>query len=179
MANVYDVAAFFIQLANQSEDDQMTNLKLNKLLYYAQGVALARTGKPLFDAPVEAWPLGPVVPEVYRRYKVCGKSPIPVVEEGIEPSRFTEDEYEALLDVMREFGQYTGSKLVTLTHKEGTPWSDAMAAGASVLSEQSMKQYFTEHPVPKFSETVKAPKVNALPADWYDPAEDAEWEAYL
>ena len=48
MATVFDVADFFIDIANMSEDDQMTNLKLNKLLYYAQGVFLARTGKPLF-----------------------------------------------------------------------------------------------------------------------------------
>ena len=37
MANVFDVANLFIQIANQSEDDSITNLKLNKLLYYAQG----------------------------------------------------------------------------------------------------------------------------------------------
>lgn len=40
MATVFDVADFFIDIANMSEDDQMTNLKLNKLLYYAQGVSL-------------------------------------------------------------------------------------------------------------------------------------------
>ena len=76
MADVFDVAEFFIQVANQSEDDQMTNLKLNKLLYYAQGAYLARTGKPLFENRIEAWDLGPVVPEVYHKYKVCGKNPI-------------------------------------------------------------------------------------------------------
>ncbi len=43
MADVFDAADFFIQIANQSEDDQMTNLKLNKLLYYTQGAFLART----------------------------------------------------------------------------------------------------------------------------------------
>lgn len=49
MANVYDVADFFIDVCNNSTDDQITNLKLNKLLYYAQGCHLARTGEPLFD----------------------------------------------------------------------------------------------------------------------------------
>ena len=54
MANVYDVADFFIDVCNNSTDDQITNLKLNKLLYYAQGCHLARTGKPLFDDKIEA-----------------------------------------------------------------------------------------------------------------------------
>ncbi len=59
MANVFDVADFFIQMTNHSEDDQITNLKLNKLLYYAQGAFLARTGKPLFENNMEAWTYGP------------------------------------------------------------------------------------------------------------------------
>lgn len=44
MANVFDVAEFFVQIANQSEDDQMTNLKLNKLLYYTQESVLPEQG---------------------------------------------------------------------------------------------------------------------------------------
>ena len=52
--------------------DLMTNLRLQKLLYFAQGWHLARFGRPLFDASIEAWPYGPVVPEVYRAYKEYG-----------------------------------------------------------------------------------------------------------
>lgn len=37
MADVFQPANCFIDIANQSEDDQITNLKLNKLLYYAWG----------------------------------------------------------------------------------------------------------------------------------------------
>ena len=45
MANVYDVANFFIGIANKSADDSITNLKLNKLLYFAQGVFWRETVK--------------------------------------------------------------------------------------------------------------------------------------
>lgn len=179
MANVFRVAEFFIQLANQSEDDQMTNLKLNKLLYYAQGVFLARTGKPLFNDNLEAWRLGPVVPEVYRRYSVCGKNPISATEESIDRSQFSDEEFETLLDVMREFGQYTGAALVSMTHKAGTPWSEAAANGRTVLKQSDIRDYFLKHPVPRFGDRINAPRVEALPAGWYDPEEDAEWEAYL
>ena len=86
MANVFDVADFFIQIANQSEDDQMTNLKLNKLLYYAQGVYLARTGRPLFDENIEAWTFGPVIPNIYRKYKVCGRNPIASSDDIVDRS---------------------------------------------------------------------------------------------
>jgi len=178
MANVFDVADFFIQIANQSEDDQITNLKLNKLLYYAQGVYLARTGKPLFDNHILAWPLGPVVSEVYHKYKVCGRNPIPYTEE-IERSCFSSEEFETILDVIREFGQYTGNALVSLTHKAGTPWDKAFSAGHGVLEQTDIRDYFIAHPVPKFETRIKTPIVNALPQEWYDPDEDSVWEAYL
>ena len=60
MANVQDVAKFFIGLANDqavsNQGDLMTNLRLQKLLYFAQGWYLARYGKPLFQEEIEAWP---------------------------------------------------------------------------------------------------------------------------
>lgn len=179
MASVFDVADFFIQVSNQSEDDQITNLKLNKLLYFAQGAYLARTGKHLFDERIEAWQFGPVVPEIYHRYKVCGRNAIPTVEETISRSLFQDDEFDVLLDVMREFGQYTGTTLVTLTHMPGTPWSEAMSSGRVIITEQEIQSYFTAHPVPHFEARIVPPQVTTLPFNWYDPEEDAEWEAYL
>lgn len=179
MANVFDVAEVFIQFANQSEDDQMTNLKLNKLLYYAQGAFLARTGRPLFSNQIEAWDYGPVVPEVYHRYKVCGKNPIASGDEEIDSSRFSAEEMEALFDVMREFGRYTGSALVSLTHKAGTPWRKAKEARSQTIEQSAIRDFFLQNPVPRFQDRVTVPSVQALPADWYDPEEDAEWEAYL
>ena len=179
MADVFDVADFFVQLANQSEDDQMTNLKLNKLLYYAQGAFLARTGTLLFNNRIEAWTLGPVIPEIYHKYKVCGKNPISYDQDDIDLSRFTSEELETLFDVMREFGQYTGSKLVSLTHSSGTPWRNASDNGETELSPTAIKKYFTEHPVPFLKDRLNIPQVIKAPADWYDPDEDEEWEGYL
>lgn len=50
MITAMDVANFFIDLTNNSKtDDKMTNLRINKLLYFAQGEYLAKYGTPLFD----------------------------------------------------------------------------------------------------------------------------------
>ena len=178
MANVFDVAEFFVRVANQNEDDQMTNLKLNKLLYYAQGTVLARTGKLLFSNDIEEWPLGPVVADVYHKYKVCGRNPIESDDE-IDRSCFTDREFEALLDVMREFGQYTGSALVSLSHKADTPWSNAIARNQQLLEQEDIKNYFIQHPTPRLIDKISVPRVSTLPSDWYNPEEDEEWEAYL
>lgn len=180
MASVFDVANLFIDICNNSTDDQITNLKLNKLLYYAQGCFLARTGRPLFDDSIEAWPYGPVVPSAYKKYKVCGRNPIPNTDDEYRSDAFSTEELDAMIDVMREFGKYTGSALVRMTHKSGTPWSMAHNAGETEISQKSMKEYFEKYPVPRGADALaKIPAVKKLPADWYDPSEDAEWEAYL
>ena len=45
--------------------EQITQMKLHKLLYYAAGWHLGFTGEPLFDEDIEAWQYGPVVPSIY------------------------------------------------------------------------------------------------------------------
>jgi uncharacterized phage-associated protein len=121
MANVFDVAELMIRAAGEEGD--ITNLKLNKLLYFAQGTHLARTGKPLFAEEIEAWQLGPVVPAVYSRYKPCGRNPISA--EGISDEvedKFSEEEEETLIDVMLFYNKFSAGYLVNLTHADGVPW---------------------------------------------------------
>lgn len=181
MAAVERAAKFFVMLANRQDDDFITNLKLNKLLYYAQGAFLARTGKPLFDEKIEAWKYGPVVPSVYERYKVCGHAPIQLGEgEEVEASDFTVEELDALLDTAREFGKYTGSTLVDMTHAPDSPWSKAYTGDYHVeIPREEMRAYFVKHPVPVFEPGENCQQADAFPKDWYDPEEDAEWEDYL
>ena len=70
-----DIAKKLIFLAQQDEangGECLTNLKLQKLLYYQQGYHLAAFGTPLFEENVESWMYGPVVPVVYDTYAECG-----------------------------------------------------------------------------------------------------------
>lgn len=97
----------------------------------------------------------------------------------INTSAFTEEEMEAMLDVAREYGQYTGAKLVSMTHRPNTPWSETRRLGEKVISSTKIKQFFTEHPVTSIGSQINLEEVTVLPSDWYDSSEDAEWEAYL
>ena len=56
--------------------DQLSNLKIQKLLYYAQGCSLASLNDPLFDDELVAWKLGPVVEAVYEKFQNYGRSGI-------------------------------------------------------------------------------------------------------
>ena len=74
MNNALDIAKWFLFYNNRvimtdSDADYISNLKLQKLLYYAQGSFLAIKDIPLFDDNLLAWVHGPVVNEVYQEYK--------------------------------------------------------------------------------------------------------------
>jgi len=185
MAKAQDVALFFIDLAQRQNEhergDLMTNLRLQKLLYFAQGCNLQQTGKPLFDEQLEAWKHGPVVPSIYRKYKCCGKNPIECTDDDYDPKVVSSDEFELLIDVYREYGQYAAWMLRDMTHKPGSPWDQSYKYGNSTpITLKQMTEYFTniESALPRFEIPDDYPVVDGLPADWYDPEEDAEWEGY-
>jgi uncharacterized phage-associated protein len=89
MATAIDSARYLIQLGFCAEDpedsDFLCPLRVQKLLYYLQGWSLALRGRPLFEERIEAWKLGPVVPEVYHRFKSFGSQVIEPKDAG-EPT---------------------------------------------------------------------------------------------
>lgn len=75
MYNAKTIAEYFISYANR-HNIEMTPLYLQKHLYFAQAWYLAKYGENLFKEDIEAWTLGPVVPEIYREFKSYGDNQI-------------------------------------------------------------------------------------------------------
>ncbi|WP_284450996.1 Panacea domain-containing protein [Methylophaga thalassica] len=139
MATALDVAQFFIAHGANSEEGGVSNLKLQKLVYYAQGFHLAIFDEPLFDEELEAWTHGPVSPSVYHKYKSNGSSPIPAAE--YEPGEaFSEEQLEFLAEVHEVFGQFSAWKLRNMTHEE-RPWLENEEL-ASQIPKNTMLEYF-------------------------------------
>ncbi|RKV95130.1 MAG: DUF4065 domain-containing protein [Candidatus Saccharimonas sp.] len=119
------IAAYFVKLSNAKEENDLTNLKLQKILYFAQGVWLGENkGKnELFSDEIEAWKLGPVVREVYSEYAVCGASPITELDipEAIAGDNLSSEIKDFLDKIWDEYGKFSASYLVSLTHQQ-TPW---------------------------------------------------------
>lgn len=114
------VANYMLYLMGDAFDD-LTNMKINKLLYFAQGYFLAKHGKPLFTDTIEAWAHGPVVPAVYASYKEYGDQPIRKYDPESIPDMPNEVD-EILYGVARTYGKYTTSALRNITHAIGSPW---------------------------------------------------------
>lgn len=99
----------------------LTNLKLQKLLYFCFGCYLARTGEALFDEPLEAWPKGPVQPDQWRRFNSFGKLPISVVEGA---ARLADSAAADILDeTLNRYAPLDQWVLVQLSH--GPAWTAA------------------------------------------------------
>ena len=77
------IAEWFVAWADENDDAEITQLKLQKLLYYAKGLHMRNSdGLPLFPERMEAWAHGPVVVDVYHDVKHYGKLPIDPDEIG-------------------------------------------------------------------------------------------------
>jgi uncharacterized phage-associated protein len=138
------VAKWFLAHNRIVADDEgaeyISNLKLQKLLYYAQGCFLAVNDKPLFTDNIVAWQHGPVVECVYHEYKINGSNGI-AFNDDFDFTAFTPEENELLQEVYDTFGQYSAWKLRNMTHEE-TPWKSTPQN--SVISQELIRQYFKQ-----------------------------------
>jgi len=139
MANVSDVANAYLWLDRQDDEEGISNLKLQKLVYYAQGFFLAIFDRPLFEDKIEAWTHGPVVPALYHKYKNYGRCAIPL-DEGFDYGALSKDEAELVEEVHRVFGQFSAWKLREMTHSE-PPWRNHEAS-AGVIPQEELRDYF-------------------------------------
>jgi len=136
-----DIAKIILKLSNPDVGDIISNLKLQKLLYYVQGFALAMYDKPLFDEDIEAWMYGPVVPCVYQEYKEFGSGAIEFDSDFEIPKTITEEDISLIKEVYDVYGQYSALKLMNLTHDE-SPWKSTQTGQGNVIEQAEMLSYF-------------------------------------
>ncbi len=139
MRSCHQVADYFLSLSDPETGDLISNLKLQKLVYYAQGFHLAVFDEPLFGERIEAWTHGPVVPDLYHTYKQHAAGFIPPPD-SIDTSCFSDDQKELLDEVNEVYGQFSAWKLRNMTHEE-SPWIEA-STNQGEISHDAMKEYF-------------------------------------
>src|SRR5258708_34160936 len=106
------IAECLISLSHEKQDP-VSNLKLQKLLYYSQAWHLALLKTPLFEEEIEAWVHGPVVPQVFRYYRDCKWNPIANPALAAKPAYMPH-----LEEVWRVYGNFPAFDLERQTHPE-------------------------------------------------------------
>ena len=125
---------------NFEDSEFITNLKLQKLLYYAQGCYLANNDESLIKEDFLAWEHGPVIRKIYDKFRKFGAN-------GIQYNEDYEDKIDEqtkifLKKVYNRFGQYTAWKLRDMTHQE-KPWKETPRN--SVIDRKLIQTYFKEN----------------------------------
>lgn len=143
------IADYFIHLSNPGTKKNITNLKLQKLLYYAQGFNLVSSDTKLFEEDIQAWKHGPVIPEVYQRFASHAFNELAKNSINIESIKLIEEKsYDSIIkEVWSYYGSYNGKQLERLTHMED-PWLEARknlpsyVSSKEVITPESIKKYF-------------------------------------
>lgn len=129
------IASWFINRAAKDAEEEkgeyMTNLKLQKMLYLAQKTSLKKESKALFPEEMRHWKFGPVVTEIYEKYKGCGAGPLKR-EEEINLGEAIESLLES---VYEKYNMYSAAGLVTITHNDRA-WKES--EDAEVITPESI-----------------------------------------
>ncbi|WP_297522995.1 type II toxin-antitoxin system antitoxin SocA domain-containing protein [uncultured Clostridium sp.] len=155
-----DVARYIINYSDE-KSITITNLKLQKLLYYIQAAFLVdKKESTCFDEDIINWEYGPVVAEVYNEFRAYGRDILPK-QETYTTIYFDEISHNIKMDekvfdnsiivaydkdiierIIHKYASLSAFELVQKTHKE-LPWKESIRN--SIIQNKKIKEYFIEN----------------------------------
>lgn len=135
-----DIAYNIVNRIDTERGDSISNLKLQKLLYYFQGYHIALFDTKLFDEKIFAWNYGPVVREVYHEFSKFQSNHISL--DNVKEVKLNEEQKYLFHQVMKEYGQYSAIKLLEMTHEE-SPWKTTFYSNPNgEITSDLLKDFF-------------------------------------
>lgn len=133
-----EIAKYIVGYCNH-KGKPISNLKLQKILYYVWVNYYRDHAKPLFDEEFCAWQFGPVIPEVYFQFSSFAGIPI---RRNYETNVNSAD--SKIIDrIIDKYAKYSAAQLVDKTHKKGGPWDVVYHGGTGlrkvIPSQQILK----------------------------------------
>lgn len=153
---VLDIARYVINYAND-KNTSISNLQLQKIIYYIQAAFLVEKNKKCFEEDILNWTYGPVVQEVYNEFRVYGNSPIEIQKNYLEleldkktgrinfkTKLFNDDvinelDRELINKVVDAYSKKTPFELVKKTHSEA-PWRNTKQN--EVINTDSIRDFY-------------------------------------
>ena len=139
-----DVADQFIRWGI-AEENLLTHLKVQKLVYFAHSWSLGLGYGSLIQDAVEAWQFGPVIRMLYHRLKENGGQTIgaPLRE---TPAEFDEGELAVMRAIWRHYGEIPAESLSAMTHAQGSPWEQVYSTGrgSQIIQNHRIRDYYAD-----------------------------------
>lgn len=117
------------------------NLALQKILYFIQAEFLVTKNRPCFHDPIQAWDFGPVVPNIYLKYRFYGNGCIPKPKNGYN-NTITKKDAKIINNVVKTCMKYSNAQLtIIIQHQD--PWTQNYEPGKrNVIPNQKIRDYF-------------------------------------
>lgn len=141
MLSALDLSKYIITKC-MNDRKPISNLQLQKILYYIQVEFLQKRGVRAFSDEIEAWQFGPVVKAVYQQYCGAGSLPLRFVYEDVE--NISSGEKEIINSIVTDKREKEPWDLVAETHAEGKAWSRVYQDGKgnrTVISVEDIQKY--------------------------------------
>ena len=146
-----NIANAFIQIATE-HGEYLTNMQVQKLVYFSHGWYLALTDTPLVEETIQAWNFGPVITPLYNALKKYGNGFVTKPLMRIDTESRQKLEYEvpseqSVLELLQKvwelYGHLTGGQLSSLTHLKDSPWSKTFRVNQfGVIPNELIRDYF-------------------------------------
>ena len=144
MTTRYSAMDIAVYVINSSIDAgyPVSNLQLQKILYFIQVEYYRRKGTPLFGDDFRAWQYGPVVPEIYRLFSIWGGSKIST-KITAETNTVSAEVAEIIDPVISEYRQKNPWDLVEEAHKKDSPWDETMVkcGNDAIIPKELIREY--------------------------------------
>lgn len=147
------IANWFIQ-KGIDRGAPLTQMQLQKLMYFAHALSLASGRGPIIRGQFLAWKYGPVLQELYDFTKSWGregiKNPIHVPDGSPYQLKIPvapKDDRElmtVLESTWQTFAEYDAHKLSELSHEVGSPWEKAYTktGAGTVISDTAISDFY-------------------------------------
>ncbi|UNK42138.1 DUF4065 domain-containing protein [Luteimonas sp. S4-F44] len=150
------IANMILDIAD-SNGREVTNLSLQKIIFFCHGWCIAKLGKPLIKQDFEAWQYGPVLQHVYREFRSCDRSPIKIRAKQLDPISGNRIEIRAKLEpeieeIVREstrfYSRLRPGTLVEMSHAPDGPWDKVWNHSGTInpgmrMSNEDIGKYFS------------------------------------
>lgn len=141
---------------------KITNLALQKIVYFCHVWHLIQLGRPLVKHQFEAWQYGPVLQYLYREFKDYDSAPI--LKRSMEIDRevggkklvsyhFDRETEDFLASIVEFYSRMRAGDLVELSHAEGGPWGEVWNHRGTVnpgmrIGNDRIVAYYSKVPKP-------------------------------
>lgn len=133
----HQIASVVIHLYEE-KGKEITNLKLQQVLYYIQAASLKKFGKPAFEDDIETWRFGASVRDLYNDFCCYIGSPISISDPVVAKNyiHVNDDLFQCIKVIAEKSFKYSAWELADLV-KETIPWKETLRA--NIIGKEEIK----------------------------------------